>query len=79
MFLHADTIDSTQFSAAATTEPIASASVELEQVKIAGRLGFFLDAWKEITSDEFILRTIQGYSIPLRVKVFQYNHVKDSR
>lgn len=40
--------------------------VIIEEVKVnivAGRLGFFLERWKEITSDRYILECVNGYKI----------------
>ena len=41
--------------------------------KSAGRLKYFLNSWKKITSDSRILTWIQGYEIPFKRIVFQYS------
>ncbi|XP_018375483.1 PREDICTED: uncharacterized protein LOC108769154 [Trachymyrmex cornetzi] len=39
--------------------------------KIAGRLKGYVDNWKKITRDRFILACIEGYKIPFKTKVTQ--------
>ena len=41
--------------------------------KSAGKLKYFLNNWKKITSDSRILTWIQGYEIPFTRLVFQYS------
>ncbi|XP_043270419.1 uncharacterized protein [Venturia canescens] len=45
---------------------------ELEEVSsLAGRLKFFTENWRSITSDEFILNTIKGFKIPFKSEIRQ--------
>ncbi|XP_018373232.1 PREDICTED: uncharacterized protein LOC108767726 [Trachymyrmex cornetzi] len=56
-----------------TEEPVSKTSVPLSHtsplnpVRTAGRLAYFLHNWKVITSDQEVLRAIQGYKIPFFV------------
>lgn len=38
---------------------------------IAGRLGFFLREWSQITLDPIIVSWLKGYKIPFNLKVSQ--------
>lgn len=37
---------------------------KIESVRLAGRLRFFTDKWGKITTDKFILKSINGHKIP---------------
>lgn len=43
---------------------------------MGGRLCLFINNWKNITSDPFVLHCIQGYKIPFARPVFQYKYPK---
>ena len=55
-------------------------SLSLSQMKhinpptnqVAGRLQYFVDNWKIITSDKTILETVQGYRVPFISRPFQW-------
>ena len=40
--------------------------------QVAGRLKYFVDNWKIITSDKTILETVQGYQIPFILRPHQW-------
>lgn len=42
-------------------------------VRLSRRLKMFIDNWKSITNDEFLLEVISGFTIPFRVEPFQRN------
>ena len=42
-----------------------------EPLKVTGRLAQFIDTWKVLTGDTWILNTIKGYAIPLKGKPLQ--------
>ena len=37
-----------------------------EPLKVAGRLASFIDTWKVLTGDVWVLNTIAGYQIPFK-------------
>ena len=45
----------------------------LENLQTAGRLRFFLENWKKLTNDPFILKVVQGYQIPLLSEPTQFS------
>ncbi|XP_063984940.1 uncharacterized protein LOC135166543 [Diachasmimorpha longicaudata] len=50
---------------------------EVTQVrKPTGRLSFFIDNWRKITSDKYILSYLEGYRIPFTHKPYQLNSPK---
>lgn len=38
----------------------------------AGRLKYFIDRWKQVTQDQFVLEAIQGYEIDFEYQVSQF-------
>ena len=45
----------------------------LENLPAACRLRFFLENWKKLTNDSFILKVAQGYQIPLLSETTQFS------
>ena len=45
----------------------------LENVPAAGRVRFFLEHWKKLTNNLFILKVVQGYQIPLLSEPTQFS------
>ena len=37
---------------------------EAQPLKVAGRLGYFVDTWKVLTSDPWVLQAVKGFKIP---------------
>ncbi len=40
--------------------------------QLAGRLRYFIENWRKITSDKQVLETVEGYRIPLKSKPIQW-------
>ena len=45
----------------------------LENLPATGRLRLFLENWRKLTNDPFILKVIQGYEIPLLSEPTQFS------
>ncbi|KAH0560927.1 hypothetical protein KQX54_010033 [Cotesia glomerata] len=64
-----ETGDLSQVQPVSTPEPTISESLTLQtDVSIfAGRLVHFVEAWKSITDDSFVIQCVEGYKIPFSV------------
>ena len=47
-------------------EPIQQPAEQVKSLPQAGKLKYFVQAWKDLTQDPWVLETIQGYRIPFR-------------
>ena len=47
--------------------------MDLENRPAAGRLRFFLENWKKLTNDPFILKVVQRYLMPLLSEPTQFS------
>ncbi|CAG5077997.1 Protein of unknown function, partial [Cotesia congregata] len=63
-----ETIDISQVESISTPEQsLPEPLISQDRVSIfAGRLRYFLKAWKSITSDEFVIQCVKGYKIPFK-------------